>query len=521
MTDPKAPSDPLGYWSERLAEAPPTLELPTAQSRSADQSYRSGRRDVGLAGDVLAALRTLGASHGASLDDVYLCGFLGLLHRIGGQVDLVVGVADADGVLPLRVDLSGEPSFGEFVQRVTARRNEDKRNIAPLEAIATRALFPALFATTTASELPTSCRALDVVVRSSDEGLTLEYNAELFDDAAIGRMAGHLTTLLGGLAAQPDVPVGLLPLLADAERHQILVEWNAKDVDFPRDATLHGLFEERARSCPDAVAATFRGDELTYRQLDERANQVAHHLRGLGVGPEVMVGVSIERSLELVVGLMGLAKAGGAYVPMDPAYPLERLTYMIKDSKVKVLLTQKHFAGALPSGDATVVLLDEPATFDALSTEAQNSGADSQSLAYVIYTSGSTGAPKGVVLNHQGRVNNFLDFNRRFSVGQGDGLIALASLSFDMCAYDVFGTLAAGSTIVLPEPSGLQDPAHWAQLMNARKVTIWHTAPAMLKMLVDYLEGQPALAPQSLRLVLLGGDWIPGQPARPFARARQ
>jgi amino acid adenylation domain-containing protein len=212
----------------------------------------------------------------------------------------------------------------------------------------------------------------------------------------------------------------------------------------------------------------------------------------------------------MVIGLLAIAKSGAAYVPMDPAYPKERIAFMIEDSKVAVLLTQKHLSDSLPRSAARVVLLDaDRMLFDRREKTRVESGAGAEDLSYVIYTSGSTGAPKGVVLNHRGRVNNFLDFNRRFSVGPGDALIALASLSFDMCAYDVFGTLAAGATIVLPRPDEMQDPVAWARILNDHKVTIWHTAPAMLKMLVDLLESLSMEAPRSLRLVLLGGDWIP------------
>jgi amino acid adenylation domain-containing protein len=519
-------TDHLASWAETLAGNPPALELPTVTARTPTQAHRPVEHELALSADVSAGLAILAETAQASLFEVLLTGFCVFLHRTGGQVDMVIGVDDGMGVVPLRIDVSGEPSFEGLLGRVRAgltaahamREVPLQDILEELDIASASGLFPMVFRDG-AGDLPAACAAMDLVLtlhatggdRSPVVG-SLRYNAELFDEVLVARMAGHLEMLLNGMVAVCDAPVSSLPFLTPPEKHQILVEWNDKTHDFPREATLHGLFEQRAAAQPDAVAAVFRGRSLSYAELDARANQVARHLRSLGVGPEVMVGISVERSLELVIGLLGLAKAGGAYVPMDPAYPAERLVYMIEDSRVPVLLTQSHLAAGLPPSDAKVVCLDDAALFDALPTSHPcpgSEGANAQSLAYVIYTSGSTGAPKGVMLNHQGRVNNFLDFNRRFDVKPGDAIIALASLSFDMCAYDVFGTLAAGARIVLPDPAGMADPGHWAQLMNEAGVTTWHTAPAMLKMLVDYLELRPELAPQSLRLALLGGDWIP------------
>jgi len=535
----------LEAWAQALAGNPPALELPTIVGRSSDQSHRATEQALALPPELSSRLVAAAEVASVPLSTVLLAGFATFLHRTGGQVDMVVGSAANGSVLPLRLDLAGEPSFTELLTRLKdALAAAGERAEVTLNEILERlglasvdALFPVAFHA--GGELPAPCAQLDLVLSFDLDGVspdpsdasaspggpasenaingTLRYNADLFDEASVARMAGHIETLLAALVSEPDASLATLPFLTAAERQQILVDWNDKTHDFPTEATLHGLFVERAAAQPDAVAAVFRGRSLTYAELDARSNKVAHHLRTLGVGPEVMVGISVERSLEMVIGLLGLAKAGGAYLPMDPAYPKERLVYMIEDSKVGVLLTQRHLVSDLPDSGAQIVVLDDAALFDAQPTSPVADGsaqggpglADAQNLAYVIYTSGSTGAPKGVMLNHQGRVNNFLDFNRRFDVKAGDGLIALASLSFDMCAYDVFGTLAAGAKIVLPDPTGMQDPAHWTALMNETGVTTWHTAPAMLKMLVDYLEGRPELAPSSLRLVLLGGDWIP------------
>ncbi|MDQ3257401.1 MAG: amino acid adenylation domain-containing protein, partial [Acidobacteriota bacterium] len=323
-------------------------------------------------------------------------------------------------------------------------------------------------------------------------------------------MRAHFQTLLEGIVANPDYRLSELPLLTRVERHQLLIKWNNTRVDYPEDMCLHELFEARVGQNPDAFAVSFGQAQITYAELNHRANRLAHHLRSLGVGPDGLVGICVERSLEMVVGLLGILKAGGTYVPLDPAYPAERLQFMLEDTETPVLLTQQRLLEELPEHSARVVCVDSDWDVIAQKSSANpESGITPENLAYVIYTSGSTGRPKGAMLNHRGRVNNFCDFNRRFSVGAGDRLLALSSLSFDMSAYDVCGTLAAGATVVLPEPSATLDPARWAQLMVGHEITVWHSVPALLEMLVDYTEDRPELWPRALRLVLLGGDWIP------------
>ncbi len=492
----------MDYWIQSLAGRPPALELPGGSKRSAVSGYSRAEHPL-----------TVPAEGG----EYTLACTAALLKRLCGQDDLVIGVAGSSGIVPIRCDLSGQPSL----QSLQADLEESVRDAcdqagAGLDEILSalgvqhaQDLFQVMVVLEPANLRQAEGASVDMVFDVSSDVPRLIYNGAIFSPSFAERMAGHFATLQASMLAQPLSAIADLDLLTPEERSQILVQWNDKVVEFPDEATLHGLFEGSARTHPESVAVTFRSNSLSYGELDRASNQLARHLISLGVGPEVMVGISAERSLELVIGLVALAKAGGAYMPMDPAYPHERLQYMLEDSGVEVVLTQAHLVEGLPKGGARIVCLDDAAVYNALDESPVEGGADAQSLAYVIYTSGSTGAPKGVMLNHQGRVNNFLDFNRRFDVAPGDALIALASLSFDMCAYDVFGILAAGATVVMPDPSGLQDPGHWASQMNAHKVSIWHTAPAMLKMLVDYLEVNPDRAPASLRLVLLGGDWIP------------
>ncbi|MEG4228700.1 amino acid adenylation domain-containing protein [Microcoleus sp. N9_B2] len=277
-----------------------------------------------------------------------------------------------------------------------------------------------------------------------------------------------------------------------------------------QDTCIHQLFEFQVDRSPDAIAVIFEGKQLTYQQLNSQANQLAHYLKTLGVGPEVLVAACVERSLEMVVGLLGILKAGGAYVPLDPHYPPNRLAFMLEHSQTPVLLTQQHLVESLPEHQARVICLDGNSEIvDRFTDKNPDSGVTPDNLAYVIYTSGSTGQPKGVAIEHRGAVNTLIDINDRFEVGSGDRVLALSSLSFDLSVYDIFGLLAAGGTVVIPQVSATPDPAHWVDLIAQAQVTIWNSAPALMQMLVDYATAHSNTLSSSLRLVLLSGDWIP------------
>ncbi|MGZ4163771.1 MAG: amino acid adenylation domain-containing protein, partial [Tumebacillaceae bacterium] len=292
-------------------------------------------------------------------------------------------------------------------------------------------------------------------------------------------------------------------------RQRLIFEFNDTVAEYPQ-ACLHELFEEQVEKQPDALAVVFEETSLTYAELNARANQLAHHLRTLGIGPESVVGISVEKSPEMVVGLLGILKAGAAYAPLDPAYPKERLEFMLQDAQVPVLLTQERLLPDLPVCDAQVICLDRD-----WATIAEQSQANPQRLAtpdhpsYVIYTSGTTGLPKGIVVLHRGVVNNIHDLNTRYAVGSSDRVIAISSLSFDMCVYEVFGMLMSGGCTVIPGEAELKDPVRWAELANRHGVTIWNSAPQLLEFLVSHLERQTSVPRPPIRLVLLGGDWVP------------
>ncbi|UBF27777.1 amino acid adenylation domain-containing protein [Kovacikia minuta CCNUW1] len=340
--------------------------------------------------------------------------------------------------------------------------------------------------------------------------LKISYDRHQFERSTITRMLGHLTALLEGMVANPNQQLGDLPVLTPAERHQILVEWNATEVEYPQHLRLHDLVEAQVERSPDAVAVTFDGKRLTYRELNSRANQLAHHLQTLRVKPEVTVGICIERSLEMIIALLAILKAGGAYVPLDPTYPQERLAHILSDSQLAVVLTQEKLLSLLPQQGIPAICLDTHWEKIASESEANpTSTATAENLAYIIYTSGSTGKPKGVLIEHQGAVNTILDINQRFQVGSSDRVLAVCSLNFDLSVYDVFGMLAAGGTIVLPKPAIAPDLSHWSDLMHREQVTLWNSAPPVMQMFAGHLVDHCCPLPASLRLVMLSGDWIP------------
>src|SRR5919106_1276504 len=279
-----------------------------------------------------------------------------------------------------------------------------------------------------------------------------EYSTDLFDGSTIERMAGHFQRLLQGIVADPDQPISTLPLLTEAERHQLLVEWNDTATDYPKDSCIHELFEAQVERVPEAVAVQFDGKQLTYRELNSQANQLAHYLRRLGVGPEKLVGICVDRSLEMVVGLLGILKAGGAYVPLDPAYPIERLAFMLEGSQCFFLLTQQNTIEdgrwGTKDGDSQSSILDSQIKVVCLETaweiialeNEQNprSEVKSDNLVYVIYTSGSTGKPKGVQIPHRSVVNCLHSVRRQVGMTQSEILLAITTISFDIAASELY-----------------------------------------------------------------------------------
>jgi non-ribosomal peptide synthetase component F/glycosyltransferase involved in cell wall biosynthesis/acyl carrier protein len=543
----------LAWWRERLAGSPEVLEIPADRPRPAVRSFRGGKRpfrlDLGLWEQVKTFGQSRGHTGGTTPFMVTLAAFLALLGRVTGRTEVTVGSPIANrnraeterligffvNTLVLRANLEGEPGFHELVARVReatigAYAHQDLPFEEVVKAVATgrdlahNPLFQVTFAlhNTPAAppripgveraflDLHSGTAKFDFDLMGVEEGGGLggvaEYDADLFDASTVDRLIAMWETLLRAALAAPERPLSELPLLGEGARHQLLTEWNDTAVDFPRAACLHDLFEQRAEEAPEAPAVISTEESLTYRELFDRARELAARLRSLGVVPGDRVGLCAERSADMVTALVAIAVAGVAYVPLDPAYPAGRLALMLDDARARVLIAGPGLTDLLETKGAPVLALGTvPVERDAWRGASSRLEMTPGHPAYVIYTSGSTGAPKGVMVDHRGRVNNFLDFDRRFAVGRGDRLLAVSSLGFDMTAWDVFGTLAAGAAIVLPRAADALDPARWAELMRCERVTLWHSAPALLELLVQHLEAFPPVEPLVLRLVLLGG----------------
>ncbi|HEV7518574.1 MAG TPA: amino acid adenylation domain-containing protein, partial [Thermoanaerobaculia bacterium] len=355
---------------------------------------------------------------------------------------------------------------------------------------------------------------LNLALVPAPSGLTgaLTYKPDLFDRATIDRLAGHLLTLLAGAAADPEVPLAELPLLTEPER-QALREWNATAAG-PPTACLHELVAAQARCRPEAVAVTFEGTALSYGELDARAVLLSWHLRRLGVGPEVLAGVCVERSLALVVGLLAVLRSGGAYLPLDPSYPRERLARMLEDARPAVLLVEERTAALLPEGGCPRIFLDAPlaSASGSLPVPAELP-AGPENLAYVIFTSGSTGRPKGAMNSHRAIVNRLLWMQEQYRIGPGDRVLQKTPASFDVSVWELFWPLLTGACLVVARPGGHQDPAYLARTLEEREITTLHFVPAMLQVFLGEPEVERTTA---LRQVMSSGEALPAALAERF-----
>jgi amino acid adenylation domain-containing protein len=540
-------ADQLSYWRQRLAGAPPVLELPTDRPRPAVRSYRGAMRRWDLPPGLTGSLLRLSRQRSATVFMTLLAGFQFLLARYSGQTDVVVGTPVAGrtrlelegligffvNTLVLRGDLAGDPAFSDLISRVRetalgAYAYQDLpferlvEELSPERSLAYSPLFQVMFALentprsradgasgleSRAFEPDGGAAKLDLILALFEmEGRLeggLNYSVELFDGVTIERLTGHLEILLAAAVADPGQRMSGLLLLTAAERHQLL-EWNDTVAAFPRASCLHELIAEQVRRTPEAVAVVCRGEALRFRELEERANRLAHRLRGWGAGPEVCVAICLERSLDLVVALLGVLKAGGVYVPLDPAYPHERLAFTLADAGAPVLLTQESLLGVLPELPAgrgpRVACIDRMREdLTGVPADAPASGVGPSNLAYLIYTSGSTGRPKAVAIQHESAVVLMRWARHVFSDEELSGVLASTSICFDLSVFELFVPLCHGGCVILAG-SALE----LAGLPEAASVTLVNTVPSALAELVRL-----GALPGFLRTVCLAGEPLP------------
>ncbi|WP_243754546.1 non-ribosomal peptide synthetase/MFS transporter [Labedaea rhizosphaerae] len=547
----------LDHWRGELTGVAP-LELPTDRPRPATQSFDGALHVFHLDLELTDALRELGREHGTTLFMTLLAGYQVLLARYSGQDDFAVGSSSAgrglpelEGVvgmfinmLPMRAQLAGDPTVAELLER-TRRHVLDAFEHAdvPFERLVNELgvprdvsrspVFQAMFvlqnyemgrmAASGASGLRFRWEPMDLPATRFDfefhaievaTGLLakLVYNTALFTEETVSRMAEQLTTLLRAMVTGPDRRLSELDILPAAERALVLDAWNDTATEFPR-TTLPELVAAQVARTPDAPALTFRGQTLTYAELDRRANRLAHRLRELGVGANTLVGVCAERSVELVVGLLGVLKAGGAYVPLDPEYPADRLAFMVADAAAPVVLTQSGLRDTVPCGDATVVVLDDPETCAGQPDTAPAPVAGPDDIAYVIYTSGSTGKPKGVPNGHLGIVNRLDWMQRAYRLDGTDSVLQKTPASFDVSVWEFFWPLITGARLVLAEPGGHKDAAYLRGLLADEGITTAHFVPSMLTV---FLADQEIETCTALRRVVCSGEELPLAAAREF-----
>ena len=540
----------LDYWKRQLGGELPVLQLHTDRPRPPVQTSRGARHHMSLPPSLAESLKRLSRREGATLYMILLAAFQTLLHRYTGQDDLTTGSSIAGrnrdetlgligfflNTLVMRADLSGDPSFRELLKRVRevalgAYANQDVPVDMLLEALQPdrhlnhNPLFQTLFIlqntpplalrmadlTLTPIEVDTCTAKFDLTLDLTEtpEGLHgwLEYNSDLFDEATIARMAGHYRTLLEGVVAGPEQRLSDLPLLTAVERKTLLDACSTPPSRRAGDMCVHQLFEAQAESTPDAVALIFEEESLTYGELNRRANRLAHHLRRLGVGPEVRAGICVERSVEMIVGLFGILKAGGAYVPLDPKYPQERLAFMLEDSGAQVLLTQELLQDKFAGSRAAVVRLD--AALDAIegeSAENPNVGVLADNMAYVIYTSGSTGRPKGVAVQHRSVAGYTEVAADEYGLKPSDRVLQFASISFDASAEEIYPCLSRGATLVLRSDAMLGSASTFLRTCLEWKITVLDLPTAYWHELTARHGTEDRELPPDIRLMIIGGE---------------
>ena len=532
----------LNYWMKSLEGAPAELRVPTDHPRPAHQSFQGASRSIMLSKELSQAVANFSQREGVTLFMTMLAAFQTLLHLQTGQGDVVVGTPIAGrnlvelenligffvNTLALRTNFSGNPTFRQLLGRVKettlgAYAHQDLpferlvRELNPEREANHSPVFQVMFGmqnepsealklrglTISREPLPTRTAKFDLTLFVSDTGNGLacrfEYSTDLFEEATIKRMLGQFESLLEGVVENPDRAVWQLPLLTATEKAQ-LADWNNTQTDFPREC-IHQLFAKQVEESPNAVALEFQGEQLTYIQLDRRANQLAHYLRKRGIGPDELVGLCVERSPEMYVGILGILKAGGAYLPLDPAFPRERISVILQDAKARVLLTQERVQPALAADSVDTIYLERDwKEIEGESTDDPAVSVADENLAYVMYTSGSTGKPKGVAVTHRSvarlvRETNYAHF------GPDEVFLQFAPLSFDASTFEIWGSLLNGGRLVVMPPGLVSLENLGEAIMRHGVTTLWLTAGLFHQMVETQLDSL-----RGLRQLLAGGN---------------
>ncbi|WP_217987321.1 non-ribosomal peptide synthetase [Vreelandella alkaliphila] len=540
----------LAYWQQQLGSEHSTLDLPTDHPRQKLRVKRAGQHAFSLPKELLVGLRRLAESQNTSLFTVLLAGFQGLLHRYSGQQEIRVGVPVANRQ---RQEIEG--AIGFFVNTLVLRNDIDSRysfetiltqcqnavigalahSSLPFEQLV-EALQPARSSThnplfqvmfnyrqenlTAFQTLPDLTLTesgflqqdaqfdLTLEVRDLPDGqlkFSMVYASELFEPETIQRLAGYFETLLQRLLASPGQALGDIELLENSEQQQ-LIQWGVNFQGYSDAAPVHHLIEQQTAATPETTALVFADQSLSYAELNTHANHLAHYLIGLGVRPETRVGIAMERSIEMVVGLLAILKAGGAYVPLDPEYPSERLAFIAEDSSIELLLTQHHLRGSLPVADGlSVVELDR---LDIAHHASSNPAVvlHGDHLAYVIYTSGSTGRPKGAAIRHDALTNCMIWMQETYQITDTDAVLHKAPFGFDVSVWEIFWPLSVGARLVIAQPGDHRDPERIIELIQRQGVTTLNFVPSMLKAFLAYPDVK---AKTRLKHIMCGGEAVP------------
>ena len=535
-------ADDERFWLLKFEGEIPVLDLPIDRNRPSLRTFKAAREDLELDRSLVANLRSIGAKAGCTFFMTVLAGFKVFLYRISRQEDLVVGIPSAGqslvgkdnlighcvNILPIRSHLDDIQSFsdylkevrkalldaydhqlttfGSFLNKLTLPRDPSRIPLVPVvfnldSAIGAEALgFESL--DVELSSNPRSFENFEIFINAVDYGesvaLECQFNKDLFDQTTIARMLNHFETILEGIVEEPNDQIGLLPILPESELKQ-LKTWNETRMEYPGDNCLHQLFEAQVERSPDVVALVTETENLTYRELNDRANQVAQRMISLGVGPDIIVGVFLERSAEMIAAILGILKAGGAYLPLDPEYPKDRLAFMLSDSQAQVLVSESQLKSQLPEKCPEVVFLDTDLQgADSNKTENLQSTVQPDNLAYLLYTSGSTGVPKGVAIEHHSPVALVCWAHDVFTEKEMSGVLFSTSICFDLSVFEIFSTLTVGGKVILAD-NLLELPS----LKAASDVTLINTVPSAIAELLR-LEG----IPPSVCTVNLAGELL-------------